>query len=89
VSNGSNLNYSENARALLKPDEVLNLDPNYLICFVRGIPPILARRILYYCDPFFRTAKRRILNMSTLLWWGLMAGAIGLVVWGVIIKGEF
>ncbi len=38
VSQGWNLNYSENGRALLKPEEVLQLDPSYLIAFVRGVP---------------------------------------------------
>jgi type IV secretion system protein VirD4 len=85
VSRGTNLNFSENSRSLLKPEEVLNLDPRLLICFVRGVPPILARRVLYYADPFFGSNRRS--TMSSLLWWGLLAIAIGLIAGGIIILG--
>ncbi len=50
-SEGSSLNYSVCARALLKPEEILTLDDSYLIAFQRGLAPILARRVKYLPGP--------------------------------------
>jgi type IV secretion system protein VirD4 len=49
----SGYSYSENGRALLMPDEVMTLDESLLICFLRGKPPVLARRIEWFRDPLF------------------------------------
>jgi type IV secretion system protein VirD4 len=56
VSTARSYNYTVNGRALLRPDEILRLNDNFLIAFLRGMPPILARRIKWYKDPAFRTA---------------------------------
>ena len=56
VNHGNSFNYSVNGRALLRPEEVLTLSDNYLIAFVRGVPPILARRIKWFKDRDFRPA---------------------------------
>jgi type IV secretion system protein VirD4 len=89
VGNGSSLNYAASGRALLKPEEVLNLDPRLMIIFVRGVAPIMARRLLYYSDPLFvsRCLVGRI--MSSLFWWTLMLGAIAFTVWSIALKGGF
>jgi type IV secretion system protein VirD4 len=79
---GNNFNYSVNGRALLKPDEILTLSDNYLIAFQRGMPPILARRIKWYQDPAFNPVAA--IRIGTVMWWGLMAAGIGLVVWALI-----
>jgi len=50
-------NYSEHARPLLNPNEVLQLNGNLLIAFVKGVPPILARRIKYYSDKMFKRSS--------------------------------
>jgi type IV secretion system protein VirD4 len=82
LSQGSNLNYTVNGRALLKPDEVLILSDDYLIAFQRGMPPILARRIKWYQDKEFTRSAAVGFAAMLLLW--LLATAIGLVVAGLI-----
>ena len=71
ASRGSNLNYSVNGRALLKPEEVLTLSDDYLIALLRGTPPILARRIKWYADQDFR---RSAIGCATVLWSGAAGG---------------
>jgi type IV secretion system protein VirD4 len=60
-SRGSSLTYSENGRALLRPEEILSMDDSYLIALLRGASPILAERVKWYQDPDFNPAvpKRR------------------------------
>jgi type IV secretion system protein VirD4 len=70
--------YSEKERALLSPDEVLNLDSQYTISFLRGIPPLLCKRILYYRDPMFRRSKAKRFV------WLVIAVAAALVAWALI-----
>jgi type IV secretion system protein VirD4 len=41
------------SRELLKPDEVMQLPGTTLIAFLRGVRPVIARRVLYYSDPLF------------------------------------
>jgi type IV secretion system protein VirD4 len=77
-SHGTSLNYSVNARALLKPDEVLRLSGDKLIAFVRGVPPVLARRIKWYKDPDFAAG----VSAKAVLWWGLAASGVALILWG-------
>jgi type IV secretion system protein VirD4 len=53
-NSGSSLNYQQQGRALLRPEEVLTLNDKYLIAFQRGLrAPLLARRILWYADADF------------------------------------
>jgi type IV secretion system protein VirD4 len=44
---------SEAQRALLLPQEVVNLPRDQQIILVESMPPIKTRKILYYKDPFF------------------------------------
>jgi type IV secretion system protein VirD4 len=44
----------ETARPLLTPGEVMQLPPTDAIVMVSGIPPIRARKLLYYKEPLFR-----------------------------------
>jgi type IV secretion system protein VirD4 len=81
INRGSNFNWSVNARALLKPDEVLRLSGDLLIAFVRGMPPILARRIKWYNDAAFAAS---VVRDKAALWWGLAATGAALVLWGVV-----
>jgi type IV secretion system protein VirD4 len=84
VNRGESFNLSEAGRPLLTPDEVLRLDRRLLIAFVDGLP-ILARRILWYSDPLFRSGWR-LPSTGTVLWWLALAGAVGLIVWGVTLS---
>ncbi len=73
------IDYSEHARPLLNPAEVIQLSGEYLIAFVKGCPPIFARRLKYYSDPLFR----RSLTKSSTVWWWLLIALISLLVWGL------
>jgi type IV secretion system protein VirD4 len=61
TSRGSSVNYSVTGRALLRPEEILTLDKDYLIVLQRGMSPILAERVKWYQDPDFNpaVAKKR------------------------------
>ena len=74
-SRGSN--YSEVARPLLNPAEILHLNGEYLIALIRGTPPILAKRVKYYSDSLFGNSG---LLKSTLkaLFWLLLVAVVGL-----------
>jgi type IV secretion system protein VirD4 len=83
LSQGSNFNYSVSGRALLKPEEVLALNDNYLIAFQRGLgAPILARRIKWYQDPDFKPAAA--IRAGTVVLSGLVAAVVALVMWALI-----
>jgi len=82
VTQGSSFNYSVNGRALLKPEEVLTLSDDYLIAFVRGMRPILARRIKWYRDPAFR---RPAMSLRKMVGLGLLAALVALFVWASLI----
>ncbi len=74
----SSRNFSEHARPLLAPSEILQLSGERFIAFIRGVPPLLGRRIKYYADPMFnRTLKR----MKSFAWWLFFPSSIGLLVW--------
>jgi type IV secretion system protein VirD4 len=47
-SDGTSSNWSRMARKLLKPEEVLALDPRIAITFAPGIPPLRTRLVRYY-----------------------------------------
>jgi type IV secretion system protein VirD4 len=82
-SRGSSFNYSVSGRALLKPEEILSLNDDYLIAFQRGLgAPILARRIKWYQDPAFKPAAA--IRVATVVWSGLLAATVALIVWALI-----
>ena len=41
-------------QGIATPDEVLQLDPRYVVIFLRGIRPLLCRRVIWYADRLFR-----------------------------------
>lgn len=82
TSSGSSLNYSQGGRALLRPEEILTMSDDYLIAFLRGMSPVLARRVKWYQDPDFNPAVARLPKVSS-RWWMLLAAAVGLIVWGL------
>lgn len=83
TSRGSSRNYSQSGRALLRPEEILTLNNDYLIAFLRGMSPILARRVKWYEDPAFNPAVPKPQKQFP-FWWLLMVGAVGLIVWALI-----
>ena len=89
-SRGSTLNYSENGRALLRPEEILTLDNDLMIVLQRGSSPILAERVKWYQDPEFNPAlpkqRQSWLRWNTVGWqWRLWAvGVLTLILLGLI-----
>jgi type IV secretory pathway TraG/TraD family ATPase VirD4 len=70
--------YKVQARALLKPEEVLSLPGNQMVCFLKNLPPLLCRRIACYSDPYFRRW-----GGPPVAWWIVLAATIGLAAWMV------
>lgn len=71
-SSGSGRNWAIQGRPLLRPEEVLTLNGEYMIAFVQGFAPILAMRIKWFADPLFGTAGAQP-DLPPPLWWVLMA----------------
>jgi type IV secretion system protein VirD4 len=65
---GSSLTYSENGRALLRSEEILQLSNDCVIIVERGTFPILAERVKWYEDPQFNPAALRRFNPAG-SWW--------------------
>lgn len=78
TSQGSSLNYSEAARAVLQPSEILTLDNDCMIVLQLGIAPILAERVKWFSDPEFNTALPKRQKPSL---WNRMS--VGFRVWAV------
>jgi type IV secretion system protein VirD4 len=57
-SHGSTTTISVHQRNLLNPDEVMQATSGLgMICFLKGLPPVFCKRILYYSDPFFNPKR--------------------------------
>jgi type IV secretion system protein VirD4 len=56
-STNTNQNWQQLGRKLLKPEEVLGLDPRVAITFAPGVPPIATRLVRYY-EKEFKTPQR-------------------------------
>ncbi|HEV3438348.1 MAG TPA: type IV secretory system conjugative DNA transfer family protein, partial [Gemmata sp.] len=77
LNQGSSFNYSVNGRALLQPSEILKLSENYLIAFLRGMPPVLARRIQWFRDRDFNPAMA--MSVQTVVLWLVIAVAAAII----------
>lgn len=86
-SYGNSQNYSQHGRALLRPEEVMTLNNDNLICFVRGMAPILARRVKWYEDKLFNpSAAASQPPKRNPFWWALVAVVAALYAWAIISK---
>jgi type IV secretion system protein VirD4 len=91
-SHSTNVSVSVHARALLSRDEVERLPGNVFIAFVKGVPPIIGRRVLYYSDPSFNPKRfarlRRILKRLMV---SLLVGVLFSTLFNIraIQRGEF
>jgi type IV secretion system protein VirD4 len=85
-SRGQSMNYSQQGRALLRPDELLRLGEEYVLAFVRGMPSaILATRIKWYEDREFNPAAKkrprpRRVSPAWLVWWMLVLALVCLTI---------
>jgi type IV secretion system protein VirD4 len=69
--------FTEKERLLLTPDEVLQLDPGLVVIFLRGLRPLLCKRIIWYTDRYFYGSR------LPLVWWLLLTAAMGLIAWAL------
>lgn len=76
ASRSASRSWKEHGRPLLMPEEVLRLHGDHLIAFLRNLPPILCRRVKWW---ELAAPRKRI----PVLWWGLVAVALGLVGWAM------
>lgn len=81
INTSTGRNYSEQGRALLRPEEVLQLPEDLVIAFLRGVPPVLAKRVKYYADPAFGTAAKAANPIPPALWWAVVIGASAAMAW--------
>lgn len=77
VSRSETRSWSEISRPLLFPAEILQTSGEFLFAFIRGIPPLYARRIVFFNDKLFR-------GKTPLWWWLFLMAAIGLIVRGLM-----
>ena len=83
ASGGSSANWGQQARRLLKPEEVAALPPRAAVTFAPGVPPVMTRLGRYYEEPApgqRPTWRRRLLaGLGTLgMSAALCAAAVGL-----------
>jgi type IV secretion system protein VirD4 len=75
-----NLNFKQSARRLLKPEEVIGLDPRFAITFTPGVPPICTWLTRYYergfGEPTGLSPAKMVLDTAC-----LFLGAATLAVW--------
>ena len=58
LSGATSRSVSQTSRALLLPQEILQLPPEEEIIMIEGMPPIRARKIRYFNEPVFKTRMR-------------------------------
>jgi type IV secretion system protein VirD4 len=54
IGGGKNINLSDTSRALMTPDEVMRLPFDSQLIFVQGTKPVVAEKIMYFKDPYFK-----------------------------------
>lgn len=79
-SQNSSSSFSEMGRDLLDVAEVMMCDPEMTITFIKGLPPLLCRRILYYSDPLFRRRK------GSWFLWLLLFSIVAFAIWAYVKK---
>lgn len=83
MSQSEGQNVAVHGRALMKPDEVMTMNPDFFLAFFRGMRAIRARRIIWYRDSMF-AAPSYFPRLPPLWWWLLLAMAGGLIVWALM-----
>lgn len=80
--------WQEVGRALMTPEEILTCPPSALFAFLKGVPPLLLSRILYYSDPAFSSLTGGgggwggVVGNGRRLWlWALLLSALAFLLW--------
>ena len=73
---GGNRNWQQQARKLLKPEEVIALSPRVAITFTPGLPPIATRLIRYYEE---KLCPGRMRRFGSALWMLVKAAILCIV----------
>lgn len=84
VNTSENVSTASHSRCLLYPDEVMRVTSGLgMICFLKGLPPIICRRVLYFSDPLFRRYSR-LRQIAKRLTVSLLAVALFVVLFSVL-----
>ena len=62
VKSGSSYSDQIMARALMTPDEIRRMDPDYALILVKGLNPIKAKKYYYFLKPIAKTLKAVEIN---------------------------
>lgn len=60
--NNLNASSQEVARDLMNPDELMHLPPNEALIMNQGMPAYIAKKVVYYDDPRFRTKAYSVMD---------------------------
>lgn len=82
ASRTASRSWKEQGRELLKPDEVLNLHPDLILAFIRGMRPIMAWRVKWYQDWRFGGEGEKP-RFRLPVWWLLLACAGAAILWAL------
>ena len=75
----SGMTFAEKPRDLLQPAEVLTLSPELAVCFIRGLRPLLLRRIKWFQErALFGLAKS-----TPFIWWLLITACVASLFWTI------
>ena len=80
-SRGNNMNYAQQGRNLIRPEELLTMNDDNLIVFQRGLSPLIARRVLWYSENWFNPNLPK-LQWRTMpwKWWAVAVIALYIIV---------
>jgi type IV secretion system protein VirD4 len=84
-STSSSTTYSEIARKLLQPSEILQLPPDQTIIFTKGAPPIKGTLVRYYDAPEFRNGRPGLRPRRL---WGMLIAATAFLIAGLVVAAH-
>ena len=67
-SAGSSSNWQQQSRELLRPEEVLTLDPRLAITFTPGVRPLWTRLLRYYEEPALFKRRGWLTRLAAAVW---------------------
>jgi len=75
-SGGSSSNWQQQGRELLKPDEIMALDPRVAITLTPGVRPIWTRLIRYYEEKSLFRRRGWLMRLAAACWTLLISAAL-------------